>query len=130
MEPGGMIALGTGLHRWDADTCIEKFLYMSREGLKKKAFTTTPIIGVGMRWFLEAIYDTMKLEDTMKKAYPEENLFGLRPPTGTDGKTRKLEHLPRLAVTTTVQSEARLLCNYNNSGLNQYLNSNVLSWKV
>jgi len=38
----------------------------------------------------------MKLEGTMKKAYPEETFFGLQPPTGTDGKTRKLEHLPKI----------------------------------
>jgi hypothetical protein len=65
-----------------------------------------------------------------KRPIQKKPSLGFGHPLGLMGKPENWNICPRLAVTTTVQSEACLLCNYDNSGLNQYLNSNVLSSKV
>jgi hypothetical protein len=133
---GGMIALGIGVHAWDADTCISKFRQLSTDGLSEKWLTKSWGIGLLARWFRGSIYQTAPLEKALKNAFPDENLFGLHagPYTvksrlGTH-KRNRLQHTPRIAITTTVESEGKVFANYNSGGLKNYLKSNCLTWEV
>ena len=122
---GGMIALGIGVHGWDADTCISKFRFINTTGLSSKLLTKTWLFGVVARWVRGSIYESGPLERALRLAYQEELLFGLRPASKSHS-----QNTPRVAITTTVQSERKLFTNYNCGGTRNYLKSNSRTWEV
>lgn len=130
MFPGGLIALGIGIHRWDTEQCTAKFHEICRSGFITRTLAKTPLIGWISRWIQGSIYDTTALESSLRKAYPEYDLFGLSASSPQDGN---LLHRPRVAVTTTVGSDCKLFTNYNagsTGGDDYYLNSSLSTWEV
>jgi len=120
-----MIALAMGVHKWNADKCIQKFRALCEGGFSVKWFTKTTGIGWLARWLRGSIYETGPLERALQKAYPSKGLFGLR--RGTEGR---LCNLARVAVTTTVNSECKLFANYNCGNSKYYLNSETNTWEA
>lgn len=118
-----MIALGIGQHNWDTSTCIAQYHYIVANGFEEKLFTKSRILGWIARWFRESIYVTKNLEDSLRAAYGSRNFFGLLPKQG-------FPHSTRVAVTTTVDSEPKLIANYNSGDKNEYLNSSSSSWEM
>src|ERR1700760_700178 len=74
---GGMIALGIGIHGWNAATCITKFREICKNGLSAKWLTKSWAFGFLARWVRGSIYSTDELETALKNAYPDECFFGL-----------------------------------------------------
>lgn len=120
-----MIALGLGVHRWDADQCIAKFRDLCHNGFKTNPLTKSMYFGWISRWLHGSIYETKALESSMKAVYGSERLFGLHRGTGD-----KLNTLTRVAVTTTVNSECKLFANYNCGDTKDHLNSNTDTWEA
>lgn len=130
MFPGGLIALGIGVHRWNTEQCIAKFHEICRSGFSERILAKVPVIGWVSRWIQGSIYDTTAFERSLSKAYPKYNLFGLSPGSPLDGN---LLHRPRVAVTTTVSSDCKLFTNYNagsSGGEDYYLNSSLSTWEM
>ncbi|OCL06980.1 hypothetical protein AOQ84DRAFT_295988 [Glonium stellatum] len=126
---GGLIALGIGIHRWNAENCIKKFHEICNTGFSPKFLTTVFGLGPVFRWIRGCIYDTSVFEQTLQRAFPLKTFFGLLPAQiqGTG-----LLHCPRVAITTTVGSESKLFTNYSAGGATgeDYLNSSLPAWKV
>ena len=71
-----------------------------------------------MRLFVNSIYQTGPLEEAMKEILRVKRLFGHH------------GNASRVAVTTTVDSDCRLLANYNWGDGKRYLNSNIDTWQA
>jgi hypothetical protein len=98
--------------------CIARFREFIDAGFKNKAATKTPGIGWLARWFRGSIYRTEPLELGLQSAFnpgSRQEFYGLRGPR-------------RVAVTTTVGSELKLISNYNRGGNEMYLSSQLDVW--
>ncbi|OCL10312.1 FabD/lysophospholipase-like protein [Glonium stellatum] len=124
---GGLIALSLGAQKWDSGTCIDKFQALCQRGFLKKFLMTTRGVGVVSRWLRGSIYDSAVLEKALQAVFPDENFFGLR-----IDAAQKLLHCPRVAITTTVESQCKLFTNYNCGGAEgtDYLSSSLSTWEV
>jgi hypothetical protein len=76
-------------------------------------------------WFSGFIYDSDTIESALCGAYKLENLFGLG----------NVEHVcssswPRVAVTTTVETDCWLLANYNQGDSKRYLKSGIATYEA
>ncbi|KAK3349748.1 acyl transferase/acyl hydrolase/lysophospholipase [Lasiosphaeria hispida] len=113
---GGVIALGLGVQGRTVPDCIERFRTFARTGFKEKTFTKGKLgLGWLARMVRTSIYHTEPLEVAMHTAFrPAFNqpVFGLQNPC-------------RVAVTTTVNKELKLIANYNRGGKGRYLNSDM-----
>jgi hypothetical protein len=124
---GGMIALGIGVHGWDSETCMAKFRAISENGLilRRWAKTLGIPIGIAITRVTKSLYATSPLEQAMQDAYPSpDNFFGLR------RSTSGLQSTPRVAITTLVNKETKLLTNYHCGGSSSYLRSDSPSWQM
>ncbi|RDW63044.1 patatin-like phospholipase family protein [Aspergillus mulundensis] len=126
---GGMIAIGLGVHRWSVGDCIAKFRNICASGFVANGLANTWAIRWVYRMFQRSIYKTIPLETSLRKAYPDQGFFGLSPASPS---VRDVVHQPRVAVTTTVGTECRLIANYH-AGSNDddgYLDSRLLTWEA
>lgn len=114
---GGMTAIGLGVHNLSTEECILRFKYLCGEGFHQRAFTKNSWIAWFVRMFAASIYKTDPLEESLRRNSGAKLLFGHR------------GNASRVAVTTTVNSESRLLANYNWGDGERYLNSNILTWR-
>ncbi|KAK3936131.1 hypothetical protein QBC46DRAFT_367088 [Diplogelasinospora grovesii] len=112
----GLISLGLGVHNLSVEQCILHFKRLCQNGFRQRLLSKTRLIGWFVRLFVPSIYETEPLEESMKHIFREKQLFGHR------------ENASRVAVTTTVDSEFRLLANYNWGDGKRYLNSNIYTW--
>ncbi|KAL4987485.1 hypothetical protein BDW68DRAFT_177857 [Aspergillus falconensis] len=126
---GGLIALGLGSHRWTLDTCIAKFNDICRSAFVPNFLTTVRGLGWISRWIYGSIYITPPLEHSLMEAYSSQGVFGLLPAAPQHGG---VIHQPRVAVTTTVGTDCKLIANYNagSSGASDYLNSSLQTWEA
>jgi hypothetical protein len=100
---GGIIALGLGVQGRTVDDCLTRFRTFSRTGLKKKILTKTKFVRWAGKFIRSSIYRTKDLEQALYNAFSpaaSQNLFGVR-------------NSCRVAVTTTVHKELKLIANYN-----------------
>jgi hypothetical protein len=84
--------------------------------LKRKPVLQIPVINWFAKFFVSSIYETEPLDEGLKEAFGSKQLFGHQ----GDGS--------RVAVTTTVNAECRLLTSFNWGDGNRYLDSNIQTW--
>jgi hypothetical protein len=118
-----MIALAIGKYYWDASTCLYKYRQIIEKGLQHKPLTKSWFSWLALV-FRKSIYSSEHLESALRTVYTERQLFGLTP------KSDKLIHLPRIAVTTTVGTDSRLIASYDYGEKDEYLNSIAKTWKM
>jgi hypothetical protein len=124
---GGMIALGIGEHMWPLSRCIEKYEALAKTSFDSKFLTTVCGIGWLARLFRYSIYTSTGIEGALKAAYGQDReLFGMK----VVGTPSSVKHLPRVAVTTTVDQDLKIFANYNRGGAGIYLDSTCLSWEA
>jgi len=112
---GGMIALGLGVEGRTAKTCITRFRDFTASGFEKKTLTKDKLLGWLARKIRGSIYRTDALESALSTVFSsdhEHTLFGLRHPC-------------RVAVTTTVSKELKLIANYHRGSKGRYLSSEL-----
>ena len=120
---GGLIALGLGQDKLSATQCIEKFKAVCKTGFALRFWAElSQALSI---WFSGSIYDSDTIESSLRGAYKPEKLFGLR----------NVEHVcssswPRVAVTTTVETDCWLLANYNQGDSKRYLKSGVATYEA
>lgn len=130
---GGLIALGIGVHRWSTETCIEKFKEICHSGFKKNFLASIPVIGpFSSRWLYGSVYDTTRFEEVLKTAFSDELFFGTCTFVAQDRNPSQLPIWPRVAVTTTVDTECKLFANYNTGAVTagDYLDSSLNTWTM
>lgn len=118
-----MIALGLGVHKLSASTVTGRFRAICTSGFKNKTLTKSKYVGWLARYFRGSIYKSDIFEEALKSAYGSVELFGLRNETH-----QRPQHLARVAVTTTVDTECRLLTNYRWGDDKTYLGSHCRTW--
>ena len=122
-----MIALGLGEHQWSLDRCMESYETLSRDGLDSRLATKWWGIGWVARMFRDSIYAPEALETALQKAFgTEHEMYSLK----TINAPSNTKHLPRVAVTTTVDEELKVFTNYDMGGTDDYLGSRSLTWQM
>ncbi|KAI1388650.1 uncharacterized protein F4822DRAFT_437371 [Hypoxylon trugodes] len=112
---GGGIVLGLGAHNFGVQECTLQFKRFFQMALESK-FLTKSLFGPIARLITSSIYKTEPLEAAMKDTFGTQRLFG------------HYGNTPRVAVTTTVNSDSRLLANYHWGDERRYLNSDINTW--
>ncbi|KAF3282686.1 hypothetical protein TWF970_001432 [Orbilia oligospora] len=112
---GGIVALGLGVEGLPASECLERFKAISSEGFDNKLGTKTP----GLKLISRRIRGSIYLQDSYSRAI--EEYFDNRKGNITYG----LRNHCRVAVTTTVGSDARLIANYHAGDDEKYINSKM-----
>ncbi|KFY85571.1 hypothetical protein V498_07704, partial [Pseudogymnoascus sp. VKM F-4517 (FW-2822)] len=115
---GGIITIGLGVQGRKVSDCIDRFRKFIDAGFKSKPVTKVRGIGWVARWFRGSIYRTQPLEQSLQGAFLPgsfEQFYGLKGPC-------------RVAVTTTVGDDLKLIANYNRGGNGMYLNSELRVW--
>ncbi|VBB80788.1 Putative calcium-independent phospholipase A2 [Podospora comata] len=115
---GGIIAIGLGVQGRMVHDCLRSFRIFTSEGFKSKTLTTKRGVGMVARMFRSSMYHTQNLVQALENALgpsATEPFFGLR-------------HSCRVAVTTVVNKELRLIANYNSGGKDAYLDSKLPLW--
>lgn len=109
------MALGLGIHNFSVQECIQHFKSVCRDGFKPNL-----LMDSCLRWlatlFCRPVYKTEPLEKALKSILGSKRLFGHR------------NNACRVAVTTTVDKENRLIANYNWGDRKRYLNSDMSTW--
>ncbi|OAQ67009.1 patatin-like phospholipase domain-containing protein [Pochonia chlamydosporia 170] len=113
---GGLIALGLGIHNFNAQEMMRHFRSLCRDGMERKALTKSQWFGWAVRLLTSSIYKTYELENALKAIFGTKTLFGYH-----NGASK-------VAVTTTVSAETRLLANYHWGDDKRYLNADVRTW--
>lgn len=114
---GGIIALGLGVQDRTVDDCLTRFHAFARDGLNKKILTKTKLVRWAGKFIRSSIYRTKDLEQALHNAFSptaSQSLFGLR-------------NSCRVAVTTTVDKELKLISNYNRGDGEAYLTSSNIT---
>lgn len=123
MQTGGLIALGIGKYYWTAQECIEKFEGFVNTGFVNKPFTMAWATSWIARWFRGSIYKSDVFEWALASRYKDRPFFGLA--SASNG------HIVRVAVTTTVGTDRKLIANYRRGGTGpsgEYLDSTSPTW--
>ncbi len=113
---GGIIALGIGAQGLSAASCVSLYRAICREGFKPKTFTKAPGLSWLARWFRGSIYKSDAMATVLDQTFgstartDEISVFGMSNHT-------------RVAITTTVGDDCRLIANYNHGGSERYLHS-------
>jgi hypothetical protein len=76
-------------------------------------------------WLSGSIYDSDTIKNSLDNAYKREKLFGLRNVENVCSSS-----WPRVAVTTTVETDRWLLANYNQGDSKRYLKSGVATYEA
>ncbi|ORY01180.1 acyl transferase/acyl hydrolase/lysophospholipase, partial [Clohesyomyces aquaticus] len=113
---GGLIALGLGSHGLSAGECISRFKTFCDTGFEHNFLTKTAGIGHVARWLRSSTYKTNPLEDALKKMFGSRTFFG------------RSGNVARVAVTTIVGTDVKLLANYNWGVGTIYLDSIIDTW--
>jgi len=118
---GGIISLGIGIQDLSAGACLNRFHEFTRTGFTKKWMNKTKLFSPLGRFIRSSTYSTPELERAFQTAF--------RPNTTQD--VFGIQNSRRVAVTTTVNNELRLIANYNRGDANRYLQSDQLAiWKA
>jgi hypothetical protein len=124
---GGMIALGIGEHMWPLSRCIEKYEALAKTSFDSKFLSRVCGISWLARLFSYSIYTSTGIEGALKAAYGQDReLFSMK----VVGTPSSVKHLPRVAVTTTVDQDLKIFANYNRGGAKIYLDSTCLTWEA
>lgn len=119
---GGLVALGLGQDKLSATQCIEKFKTICKTGFQLRAWAG--LWRVLSIWFSGSIYQSDAIENALRGAYKPEELFGLR------NIEQVSSSWPRVAVTTTVETDCWLLANYNQGDSKRYLKSGIATYEA
>lgn len=122
------MALGIGHEKLDATECLAKFKLICQSGFQKSTLNDV-VLNTMARLFVKrpiySIYNIDAFENSLKLAYSSKwQLFGLH-----NWDSGRLGVLPRVAVTTTVDTENWMFANYNSGDTERYLKSSVAAYK-
>jgi hypothetical protein len=81
-------------------------------------------------WYHGSIYDSAALQQSLEEILSSSRIFyGLSPFMSPNGN---LHHCPRVAITTTVETECRLFANYSpgKHARPLHLKSSLATWEV
>lgn len=84
--------------------------------MEQKALTKSQWFGWATRLLTSSIYKIYELENALKAIFGTKTLFGYH------------NSASKVAVTTTVSAETRLLANYHWGDHKRYLNAGVRTW--
>ncbi|KXH56754.1 hypothetical protein CSAL01_03198 [Colletotrichum salicis] len=118
-DKGGMISLGLGVQQRTASECINLFRTICEQGFESKPGTTVKYAGYFVRMLHSSMYKTEKFEEAVEQAFGPQ-------PTALFGRS----HSTRVAVTTTVDSNPKLIANYTMGGSDDYLESDLQLWEA
>ncbi|KAF3102387.1 hypothetical protein TWF102_004588 [Orbilia oligospora] len=112
---GGIIALGLGVQGLHVSECLRRFKAIGSKGFDNKLGTKTP----GLKWISRRIRGSIYLQESYSRAVKE--YFD----NGKGNITFGLRNHCRVAVTTTVGGDARLIANYHAGDDEKYINSKM-----
>lgn len=112
---GGIIALGVGVQGRSATNCVPLYRSICRQGFKPKTFTKAPGLSWLARWVRGSIYQSNAMEFELDQAFE------------SGGRNRSfvfgIANHARVAITTTVGDDGRLIANYNRGDSERYIPS-------
>ncbi|KAK6510907.1 hypothetical protein TWF506_009995 [Arthrobotrys conoides] len=113
---GGFIALALGIQGRSANSLVDEFKAVCHTGFSGRRQNTGQISSFFSWMSLKSAYFTQNLQEAFQAHFQkigDSKVFGLR------------NHC-RVGVTTTVMSEAKLICNYKRGGIGKYLTSDLI----
>lgn len=115
---GGIIALGVGVQGRSATSCAPLYRSICEQGFRPKTFTKAPGLSWLARWVRGSIYQSHAMVAELHQAFTS----GGRDDSFVFG----IANHARVAVTTTVGDDGRLIANYNRGDSDRYIPSALM----